>query len=133
MDISAIGKAQDTIDVELYHPVTGEPILNEDKSVMTVTVHGPYSKVYKKANHDLLNRRLARANRSGGKITATAEELESQGFDILVKIVAGWNITLDGEKPKATESKIREVFTDYPWLREQVDAGVSDTKAFLKA
>jgi len=131
MDLLNIGKTKETTSVTLYNPVNSEILLNEDRSEMTVTIHGPYSKKYKTISHAQQNRRLMKAQRTGGKLNLTAEEIEASALDLLVKCVDGWNITLGGEQPDCTEAKVREVFTDLPWVREQVDAALGDAQAFL--
>jgi hypothetical protein len=131
MDLLDIGKTKDTTEVTLYHPVTSEVLTNKDSSPMTITVHGPYSKKYKSIAHAQQNRRLAKAQR-GGKMTLSAEEIESSAMELLVQCVADWSITLGGEKPKCTEAKVREVFTNMPWVKDQVDAALGDAQAFLE-
>lgn len=131
MDLMNIGKIKETTDVTLYNPITSEILLNEDGSDMTITVHGPYSKKYKSIAHAQQNRRLQKAQRTGGKLNLSAEEIEAAALDLLIKCVDGWNITLGGEQPDCTEAKVREVFTDLPWVREQVDAALGDAQAFL--
>ena len=131
MDLMNIGKTKDTTDVTLYNPVTSEILTNEDGSEMTITVHGPYSKKYKSVSHAQQNRRLQKAQRTGGKLNLSAEEIEAAGLDLLVKCVDKWNITIGGEAPEATETKVREIFTEFPWVREQVDAALGDAQAFL--
>lgn len=131
MDLMNIGKIKETTDVTLYNPITSEILLNEDGSDMTITVHGPYSKKYKSIAHAQQNRRLQKAQRTGGKLNLSAEEIEAAALDLLIKCVDGWNITLGGEQPDCTEAKVREVFTELPWVREQVDAALGDAQAFL--
>ena len=133
MALSNIGKPKDTTEVELTHPITGEMLLNDDGSTMTVTVYGPYSDTYRKINHDQQNKRLMRAQRTGGKVNLTAEEIEASGLELLVKCTADWKITLEdgkGVEPFSHDAA-RDVYTQYPWLREQIDAVFGDTKAFL--
>lgn len=131
MDLMNIGKTKETTDVTLYNPVNSEVLTNEDGSEMTITVHGPYSKKYKAIAHAQQNRRLQKAQRTGGKLNLSAEEIEASALDLLIKCVDGWSITLGGEQPDCTEAKVREVFTDLPWVREQVDAALGDAQAFL--
>ena len=131
MDLMNIGTTKETTDVVLYNPVNSEILLNDDNSEMTITVHGPYSSKYKAISHNQQNRRLMKAQRTGGKLNLTAEEIESSALDLLVKCVDGWNITLGGETPDCTEAKVREVFEALPWVREQVDAALGDAQAFL--
>ena len=130
-DLLSIGKTKETTNVVLYNPVNSEILTNEDGSEMTITIHGPYSKRYKSISHAQQNRRLQKAQRTGGKLNLSAEEIESSALDLLVKCVEDWTITLGGEQPACTETKVREVFTDLPWVREQVDAALGDAQAFL--
>ena len=131
MDLMNIGTTKETTDVVLYNPVNSEVLRNEDGSEMTITVHGPYSKKYKAISHAQQNRRLQKAQRTGGKLNLTAEEIEASALDLLVKCVEAWNVTIGGEQPAATEAKVREVFEKLPWVREQVDAALGDAQAFL--
>ena len=131
MDLMNIGTTKETTDVTLYNPINSEILVNDDKSEMTITIHGPYSKKYKSISHAQQNRRLMKAQRTGGKLNLTAEELESSALDLLVKCVDGWSITLGGEQPECKEAKVREVFEALPWVREQVDAALGDAQAFL--
>ncbi len=131
MDLMNIGTTKETTDVTLYNPINSEILLNDDKSEMTITIHGPYSKKYKSISHAQQNRRLMKAQRTGGKLNLTAEEIESSALDLLVKCVDGWSITLGGEKPECKEAKVREVFEALPWVREQVDAALGDAQSFL--
>jgi len=132
MSLLSIGKTKDTTDVMLYHPVSGEALLNDDGSHMSITIHGPYSKQYKKVSHEQQNRRLVKAQRSGGKLNLTAEEIEASSLEILVKCVAGWNVTLTKGVEEFSEEKVRSTFEALPWVREQVDAAFGDTRAFLE-
>lgn len=132
MSLLSVGKTKDTTDVILYHPVSGEPLLNGDKTQMTITIHGPYSARYKKISHEQQNRRLIKAQRSGGKLNLTAEEIEASSMEILVKCVEAWHVTMDKDLEKFSEEKAREVFVTLPWVREQVDAAFGDARAFLE-
>lgn len=131
MGLNDIGKVKETTDVELLHPATGETLTNEDGSVMTITVHGPYSSTYKAISHAQQNKRLMKAQRTGGKLNLTAEEIEASSLDLLIKCTAGWNITLDKKPEEFSQDKARKVYTEMPWVREQVDAIFADTRAFL--
>lgn len=131
MGLNSIGVVKDTTDVELVHPKTGEVLTNDDGSPMTITVHGPYSGHYKAVSHAQQNARLMKAQRMGGKMSLTAEELESSALDLLVKCTAGWNITLDDEPEEFSQDKAREVYTKHPWVRDQIDGVFGDTRAFL--
>lgn len=131
MGLNDIGKIKDTTDVELMHPTTGETLLNDDGTPMTITVHGPYSSTYKSVSHNQQNKRLMKAQRTGGKLNLTAEELEASSLELLVKCTDGWALTLDKKPEDFSQDKARQVYMEHPWVREQVDAVFGDTRAFL--
>lgn len=131
MGLRDIGTTKDTTDVTLYHPGTGAVLLNADGSEMTITIYGPYSDQHKAAERAQTNRRLTRAQRSGRGVTITAEQIEAESFDLLVKCVAGWNLTLDTEPEPFNEANVRAALTELPWLRKQLDAAFADDSAFL--
>jgi hypothetical protein len=134
MGLKNVGTVKDTTDIELVHPATGEALLNDDGSTMTITVHGPYSETYRKVNHDQQNKRLMKAQRTGGKVNLTAEEIEASSLELLVKCTVDWKITLEDGKglEPFDQDAARQVYKEYPWLREQVDAVFGDTRAFLE-
>jgi len=132
MGLNSIGKVKETTDVELLHPATGETLLNDDGTPMTITVHGPYSSTFKAISHAQQNKRLMKAQRTGGKMSLTAEEMEASALDLLVKCTEAWNVTLDEEPEEFSQDKVRQVYLDHPWVREQVDAVFGDTRAFLE-
>ena len=131
MGLNDIGKVKETTDVELMHPSTGETLLNDDGTPMTITVHGPYSSTYKSVSHNQQNKRLMKAQRTGGKLNLTAEELEASSLELLVKCTEGWSLTLDKKPEDFSQDKARQVYMEHPWVREQVDAVFGDTRAFL--
>jgi hypothetical protein len=131
MDISKIGKTKDTSEVTLYHPVNSEVLTNDDKSPMTITIYGPNSSQYKAINHAQQNRRLQKAQRTNGKMNLTAQEIESAALDLLVKCTSGWNITVNKECPDCVEVKVKDIYVEFPWIRDQVDAALNDAQAFL--
>jgi hypothetical protein len=131
MGLKNAATVKETTEVELVHPITGEVLTNDDGSAMTITVYGPYSKEYKQVMHAQQNKRLAKAKRMNGKMDLNAEELEAGALDLLVKCTKGWKITLDEGLEKFSEAKVREVYTELPWVRDQVEAVMGDTRAFL--
>jgi len=131
MGLNDIGKVKETTDVELMHPATGETLLNDDGTPMTITVHGPYSSTYKSVSHNQQNKRLMKAQRTGGKLNLTAEELEASSLELLVKCTEGWALTLDKKPEDFSQDKARQIYMEHPWVREQVDAVFGDTRAFL--
>lgn len=130
MDLSSF-KKKDTTDVELCLP-NYVPIVNDDGTPMTITVNGVYSAKYREALDAQQSARLKRVQSSGGKMTLTQEELRSDRFSFVVSMVAGWNITLDGEKPTCVQKAIRDVFERLPFIYEQIDRALEDGQSFLE-
>lgn len=133
MSLKSVGTVKDTTFVELVHPVTGDPLMVGDEA-MKIEVYGPYSSHYKAISNQQSNMRLQKAQRTGGKTTLTAEQIQSSQLTTLVKCVKSWNVVVeeDSEKPEeCNEANVRRVFEEYPWVREQVEATFDDTRAFL--
>lgn len=131
MSLREIAKVTDTTEVTLRHPTTDAILTNADGSPMVVVIHGPYSKRYKNTAHEQTNRRLNKMNRTGGKMTMTAEEIEESTLDLMVACVESWNITVDTKPEPFSTAAVRKVFEEFPWLREQVESVMGDTRAFL--
>lgn len=132
MDLKSLEVKSDTTTIVLYHPVDNVPIKNDDGTEMTVTIHGKYSAKYREIQQSQQNARLKRAER-GGKMKLTAAELLADRMDLTVGCVDSWTIQLDGSTPECSPSNVRSVFERFPWMREQIEAEMEDTQAFLSA
>jgi len=132
MDLISLEVKSDTTTIVLYHPVDNVPIKNDDDTEMTVTIHGKYSAKYREIQQSQQNARLKRAER-GGKMKLTAAELLADRLDLTVGCVDSWTIQLNGTTPDCTPEAIRTIFTRFPWMREQIEAEMEDTQAFLTA
>ena len=128
-------KTADSADVVLMHPASGEPLGDKgpDGTVAnpaTITVAGKDSDTYRTFQRRLLNRRLAVKGRRDS--TPTVEELEEEGLSLLVTCTLGWkNIELDGKALAFSPGAARQLYSDFPWIREQVDAAIGDRERFL--
>ena len=131
MDLSDLKPKSDSIVVELVHPVTQEPLADK-KCPMTITVYGPYSKHYKDAIHEQTNKRIAKSQKTK-KVSFTSEEVEAYGLELLSKVTKEWNILLGGKCPELSVGSATEIYTDFPWIREQVEEAINDTASFMKA
>ncbi len=122
----------DTVEVILKHPNTLDPLLNDDGSEMTVTLHASHSKEYKKIVHEQQDRRIKMMQKKA-KSQISAQDIERDATDLLAKVTADWDITYGGEKPKLTVTKAKEVFTEVFWIREQIEEAFSDSMDFTTA
>ena len=131
MDLLSLIPTDDTIVVELKHPVTEDLLLKDDGKAMTITVYAPHSSTYKAAIHEQTNKRIQKASK-GKKISFTAEELENTSLELLAKTTKDWSIQLNGKSPKYSVGEAMDLYTKLPWLKQQVMDAQEDFSAFLK-
>lgn len=133
MSLRDVGTVKDTTTITLYHPATGADLLNADGTPMTVTIHGPYSARYKGILRDQQQKRVAEISRPGARATMTAAEIEALTDDLLRQCVETWEITLEGdEKLPFSREAVDDVFTEFPWLKDQVNAALGNVADFLE-
>lgn len=132
MSLKSVGTFKETTIVELLDPRSGEPMTHEGKKLF-VEVYGPYSQHYKSIVNAQQNSRLMKAQRTGGKMNVTAEQIQATTLNTLVKCVKSWLVVADPEEGPidCTEENVRDVFEKYPWVRSQVEDAQNDDKAFL--
>ena len=121
----------DTILVEIKHPVTEEALIKDDGKPMTITVYAPHSSVYKAQIHEQTNKRIQKAAK-GKKVTFTAEELENSMLDLLAKTTKDWDIQFNNKSHKFTVAEAADLYAKVPWLKQQVIDAQEDYSAFLK-
>ena len=127
MDLLDLTPTSNTVEVNLVHPNTGEPILNDDGSTMWVEVYALHSPEYKKANHAKINERL------NSKVKEVDySDIEAATIDILASVTKSWNITYKKECPKPTLKNAREVYEKVFWIREQIDTALNNSLDFTK-
>lgn len=131
MDLQSLIPTDDTIVVELKHPVTEDLLLKDDGKPMTITVYAPHSTIYKSAIHEQTNKRIQKAAK-GKKITLTAEDIENATLELLAKTTKDWSIQLNGKSPKYSVGEAMELYAKLPWLKAQVLDAQEDFSAFLK-
>ena len=132
MDLLDLTPKSDEIVVTIKHPATGEVLKNEDKSDMTITIHAPHSKEYKKVIHEVTNKRLKKMQQKG-KNEITAEEIEEATLETLSKTTKEWNITYGGEVPKLTVAKAKEIYDSVFWIKAQIEEATESSLDFMKA
>lgn len=133
MDLKNLTPASDTIEVILVHPNTLEPLMNEGlDNEMSITLYAPHSKEYKKLVHEQTDKRLAQMQKSK-KVQVSAADLEKSSIDILAKATKEWDITYDGESPKLTVPKAREIYSEYFWIKDQLEEAINETLDFTQA
>lgn len=130
MDLNDLEIKKDTLVVELRHPITDEPLTMKDGRPMSIEVYGPFSTKYKEVNYAISNARLKKASKTG-KVELTAEEIEEQQINRLIKTTTNWTLQVDGKELPFSEDKAREVYERFPFARYQVVAEQEDVTNFF--
>jgi len=129
MDLKDLTPKSDTVDVVITHPSTGKPLTNDDGSEMVIVMYATHTTEYKAEVHRQTNLKLKRMEKSG-KMSITAEELEESALLHMAKATKEWDITYDGEKPKLTVDKAKEVFGAAPWIKAQIEEALAESVDF---
>lgn len=132
MDLMDLKPKSDVVEVFLKHPISQEPVCNDDGSEMTITIYAQHSTQYRAAIHEQQDKRIKAMQKKGNTSTYTAAELEQDQINLLAKIVKEWDITYGKEKVKLTQGKAKEIFTEVFWLRGQVEEALSESVDFTK-
>lgn len=131
-DLESIGAPKDTATITLFHPVSGDELRDGEGSPMYVEVYGQDSDVFRKIDRAIANRNIQKARKSRNS-SLTADQMESQRLERIVKCVRSWNLVIGGQSPECDESTVREVMEKYDWLRDQAEEGIYDRANFLSS
>jgi hypothetical protein len=130
-DLNTLKPTKDTVEVILKHPATGDVLMNDDGTEMSVTVHAPYTKAYRSAGFALAQKRMKGGNKTSIS-DFTFEELEEGGLELLVEVTLDWDITYNGEKPKFTKKMAKEVYEEIFWMKGQIEGAIGESLDFTK-
>lgn len=112
MDLKNFVPSKDNVVVDLK--INDKPLLNADKSPMTITVLSPYSKEYKTILNTLTNERIKRLSKEDKD---KVENFEDFSLQLLVDTTVDWNITWETDKPKFDKELAKEIYTDAFWIK----------------
>lgn len=123
-DLDEIRVNEEGADMDVIHPVTFEPLKDEDGNKATIRLVGMDSAIYRKAVNAITNRRT-KGNRP---VKLNAERFEQDSFELICKCTVGWsNLVIGGASPKTPE----EIYEGRKWLKEQADAFIHDRANYL--
>lgn len=130
MDLSNLKPKSDTVEVLLKHPGNGEQLMTSKGAEMSITVHAPHSKEYKKVQYEQQNARLKKMQSSGKAMSLDAAEIAEARLHLLAGITVAWDITLDGKCPKLAKDAAYKVYEDLFWVADQVEEALDNYLAF---
>lgn len=115
---------EDSAELTILHPKTGEEMN------IVITLASPDSEKYRKLSMAMRNKNLQYATKNRGM--ASAERLDEDALNLLVGATLDWKgLSENGEVLECTPQNVRHVYTDFAWIREQVDAFLGDRKNFF--
>lgn len=121
--------AKDTFTLELLGP-NDEPLLDESGSPLSVTVYGPGSKPYQKANAERTQRMIDKmAKRGKTKLTAEEAQRENAGF------LAACTKSFNGWAYKGDATAFEAAYSDpsIGFIADQVAKAIGDWANFTNA
>ena len=129
-----VAKADVGVPMAVLNHKTSEPLVFEDEQgslqPVTITLLGAESGVVRAERRVQVNRRFRRGLAQASKITA--EETEAEALTLLVKQTVAWQgVALGDDLLECTEANVRRVYTEFPWIRQQVDTFVNDISNYL--
>lgn len=102
------------------------------KSGVFIKVHGRDSQIYRDANTEM-NRQIAEILEARGKVTD--EEKEEMACEMLAACTIEWRGLESGGVEYVFDgpSKAKQLYRDYPAIREQVDRTIGNRANFINA
>lgn len=115
---------EDSAELTIVHPKTGENMN------MVITLASPDSEKYRKLSMAMRNKNLQYATKNRGM--ASAERLDEDALNLLVGATLAWKgVSENGELLECNPQNVRRVYSDFAWIREQVDTFLGDRKNFF--
>lgn len=110
----------------------GSPLLDDKGNQLSVTVHGPASKVWQAANAERNRKRAERLRKNGGRAEAMLDNAKDDAVEFLCRITVsfnGWDY-----EGKSDAAAIRAAYEDdaLGFIRDHVMAEACDWSAFTK-
>lgn len=127
--LDTVSGANAGVEIELFNPGTTENL------GIKIVVLGRDSAVFQKRQAEQNRRRMQKLQKSGGfKVgMLSADEIESDAIDLLAACTKSWSdVIVDGKPLECNEGNAAALYTRFPWIREQVDAAISDRANFTK-
>jgi len=120
-DFNSVEGSNEGAVLYLKHPISGV------ETDAWIKVAGPDSKLAKQRRSQI--QRLFRGKRNISDVDI--DTLEKEALETRVALTLDWgNIEL-GEPVKCTEENARKVYSEYPWIAEQVDSFQGDRANFF--
>jgi hypothetical protein len=133
-DISTLAATEDTVDIDINNPATGDPLLGDGGKPCSVSVYGPSSKAFAAARAAQGNRNMRRARARGGRSDTTPEEDAADTATFLAAITTSFNnFNYQGKPNEPATFKALYLDRTMGWLTSQINSQAGDWANFTKA
>ncbi|WP_340265408.1 hypothetical protein [Sphingobium mellinum] len=127
-------RALETATIDLING-DNSPLLDDDGNQLSVTVHGPASKVWQQATAEANRRKAERVRKSGGRLEAAVDHARDDRIDFLCRVTIsfnGWEYPV--EKGATAQDMFRAAYADdaIGFIRDHVYGEANDWSAFTK-
>ena len=128
LDLTAA--AEKGFDLELLHPVTKEPLGT------FISIVGKDSATFRnhvrKTGNERLRKQAANQRRGAEVEVPTIEKIEADAVELLAVCTTGWrNLNFRGVELPFSTVNAKVIYTELPWIREQVDQAIGDVENFM--
>lgn len=120
--------ADEGSEMVVRHPITGADLLDRNGEVVKIVLLGSDSSALREEMKARARKQLNR------KTKIDIDEAVKSSAEMLAVCTLSWSgIEENGEMLTCDKETATRIYLKYPWLREQVDAFVSDRENFYKA
>lgn len=133
MDIEKLAISLEPMAMDLLHPISGEPITDEQKNKTRLFVRHSAHPEVKKIELEIQQRELDLIRK--GRVMSVEED-EANAVRKTVAYLTGWeNFFFEGKNIKFTEKKATEILEQpkFIWIRRQINSFVRDMANFILA
>lgn len=133
MDLTDFKPKSDTVEVILYNPSTEEPLTHDDGTEFSITVAAPHTKEFKDSQQLNMDMWLNLNQKSKKKKNPTLAQMEKATSEHLARITLSWDFKYDKDTPKLSLKRAEEIYTEMPWIRDQIQEAIDDSVDFTIA
>lgn len=141
MDLNTLFAAGTAV-IELKHPVTGDPLMDESKppKPMTLTIMGKHTNEYKQMEREVGFAAMKRTKKhkidkmSFDEFSSAVNENDEATLKLRAKMVVGCNIFMDGKVLKHSTENILKLLSDErcSWVKVQLEEQLEKSDLFFK-
>lgn len=129
LDVSAA--SEKPVEIELLHPATKEGL---GQFISIIGRESKTCQAYLRAkNNEAMKKAVLNSRKSRTPLIPTAEENEAEAMELLANVITKdfRGIKYLGEEVAFTPEAAKKLYTEQPWIAEQVDRSMADLTLFF--